>query len=126
MKKTIFVKTTLKFHCIYIIKGIPTIFISFYIKGGTLGSITHTCPCQHPDSVLGPLEQLINDKLPGPGILDLNDCGLTVAPGLGHDEYFVVANDSVLFILWGWLPNYPEGAGGFRIGIHHGGWSSRY
>lgn len=112
------------FPAVFIIKVIPTIFISFYINGGTLGAISHTGARQHPDSVLGPLEELVNDKLSGPGVLDLYDCGLAVTAGLGHDEYFVVANDAILFIFWGRLPNYPEGARGFRIGIHHGGWSA--
>ena len=96
-----------RFSSIYPNKGIPTVFISLYIKGSALGPIPNTGPRQHPDSVLSPLEQLINDKLPGPGVLDLNDCGLAVAAGLGHDEYFVVANDPVLFIFWGRFPNYP-------------------
>ena len=123
--KIVFVKTTLSiFPAVFIIKVIPTIFISFYINGGTLGSVPHTGPRQHPDPVVCPLEQLVNDKLPGTRVLDLNDRGLAVAAGLGHDEYFVVANDAILFIFWGWLPNYPEGARGFRIGIHHGGWSA--
>ena len=98
------------FPVVFIIKVIPTIFISFYINGGTLGAISHTGARQHPDSVLGPLKELVNDKLSGPGVLDLYDCGLAVTAGLGHDEYFVVANDAILFIFWGRLPNYPQGA----------------
>ena len=99
---------------------LPTIFICLHVNRRTLWPVPHTCPGQHPNSVVGPLAELVNDELPGAGVVYLDHRGLAVRPRLGHVEDLVVGDHSVLFVgRWG-LPDHPEGAGRLWVGRHLG------
>ena len=50
---------------VYLMLKIHTIFVSFYINRGTFWSVPYTCPCEHPDSVIGPFHELVNNKFSG-------------------------------------------------------------
>ena len=101
---------------------IRTVLVSLNLNGRALGPIPHTRPRKHPDSIAGPFHQLVNYKLARVRILYLDYRRLAVRPRFGHIENLVVGNHAVLLILRRGLPDYAQGGGRLRIGIHHLWW----
>ena len=101
---------------------IRTVLVSLNLNGRALGPIPHTRPRKHPDSIAGPFHQLVNYKLTRVRILYLDYRRLAVRPRFGHIENLVVGNHAVLLILRRGLPDYAQGGGRLRIGIHHLWW----
>lgn len=102
-----------------------TVLISPHINWLTLRSIPHTGPGQHPDPIVCPLGQVIQNILPGGSILNGDNSSFTVRTFFWYVEYLVVYDHTVLLVLRGWSPDHAQGGGGLRVCADVVRWCSR-
>ena len=86
----------------------PTVFSGPYDNGVRDGPVADGGTRQHPNAVLGPLEQLVNDELLDLRVVDLDHGGVWVTPCALNVVDLVVDNVAVTLGLWRGFPDHPD------------------